>query len=73
MSQSVNEYEVIGKGTVERGGSHIQYALKLLYRGDGTPWWTCSAGLEWPTTKEMFDSVEVGDRLTVTVERNPKP
>jgi hypothetical protein len=68
MMMSVNNYEIIGKAIVERGGSAFQYTLKLLYRGDGTPWWTCSSGLEWPCSKEFFDSVGVGERLNITIQ-----
>lgn len=66
---SVNNYEVVGKAAVERGGNEMQYTLKLIYRGDGTPWWTCSSGLEWPCTQEFFDSVKVGEKLKITVEK----
>jgi len=66
MQQQMNAYEVIGKATVERVGEHMSHALKLLYRGDGTPWWTTSSSLDWPVSKEFFDAVKVGDRLTLT-------
>ena len=69
--QAVNNYEVIGKATVERGGKHISYALKPLYRGDGTPWWTCSSSFEWPCSEDFFNSVNVTDLLSVTLF-NPK-
>jgi hypothetical protein len=64
---SVNKYLVIGKAVVESVGL-FQYTLKLIYRGDGTPWWTCSSSLEWRCSKEFFDSVRVGDILTITTK-----
>jgi hypothetical protein len=64
---SVNKYQIIGKAVVEMPGL-FQYTLKMLYRGDGTPWWTCSSSLEWVCSKEFFDSVRVEDMLTITTQ-----
>lgn len=61
-------YNVIGKATVERGGDHISHAIKLLYKGDGTPWWTCSAGLDLPVSSEIFAAVKPGDEVMITIQ-----
>jgi uncharacterized protein (DUF2126 family) len=61
-------YEVIGKAELERAGGCRQWALKLMWRGDGLPWWTASAGLEWPCSEAFFNSVKVGNRLTLSAE-----
>ena len=67
---STVKYDVLGKAAVERGGGQMQYTLKLIYRGDGTPWWVCSSGLEWVCTKEFFDSVSISDRITISARIN---
>lgn len=59
------KYEVIGRATVERRDDHFQHSLKLLYRGDGTPWRTCSAGLELVVPKNF--PAKPGDFVTITV------
>ena len=70
MMQTVNNYEVVGKATTERGGKHISYALKLLYRGDGTPWWTCSSSFEWPCSEDFFNASSVGDLISVSLNNS---
>lgn len=65
------KYEVIGRALVRRQPcghpSGEQHSLKLLYRGDGTPWWTCSAALELVIPAEF--EVEPGDTVTITVAK----
>lgn len=67
---STVNYEVQGKAAVERGGGQMQYTLKMIYRGDGTPWWVCSSGFEWVCTKEFFDRASVNDVITITAHIN---
>lgn len=68
MARQSITYDVIGKATVERGGDHWSHTIKLLYKGDGTPWWTCAAGLELPVSKELFDATPVGAKITIAIE-----
>jgi hypothetical protein len=66
-----NNYEVICKAIVEHGGGHKQWTLKLLWRGDRSPWWTASAGLDWPCDEAFFNAASIGDRISITAERQP--
>lgn len=52
MSPLKIKYEVIGRAVV-RGVKSEQHSLRLLYRGDGAPWWTCTAGLDLVIPKEF--------------------
>ena len=61
----VIKYEIIGKAFTEGGGGHKQYALKLLYRGDGTPWWVVTAGLALTCTEDFYNAATVGDFLSL--------
>lgn len=58
-------YEVIGVAFVEGMGGHSEKYVKLLYRGDGTPWWCASAGMEMRVPLE-FD-VKPGDKIKIGV------
>jgi len=66
-------YEVIGRAIVRRQGDPREggeeHSLKLLYRGDGTPWWTCSAGLELPIPADF--EAQPGDFITTTLKVKP--
>jgi len=73
MKRAVNNYEVIGKAIVEHGDGHVQHSLKLLYRGDSTPWWTCSSNLELPVYEAFFEATKHGDRITLTLSIGARP
>ncbi len=60
-------YEVVGKAAVEELGNLKTYSLKLLYKGDGIPWWTCNASLDLKVTKEYWDQIEVGKFVELTL------
>lgn len=68
----VIEYSVVSKATVEHGGDAKCYAVKLLYKGDGTPWQACSAGLELPVSSALFQELRPGDTVTLTVAKGGK-
>lgn len=59
-------YQVIGRAVVRDRSDIEQHSLRLLYRGDGTPWWTCSAGLDLGISEEF--SAQPGDFVTLTLE-----
>lgn len=61
------KYEVIARGVVRDISAIERHALKLLYRGDGTPWWTCSAGMDLPIPADC--AIQPGDFVTLTIER----
>lgn len=65
MKTHTVQYEVIGRGIVQRRGMDDQHALKLLYRGDGTPWWLCNAGMELLVPPDF--EAQPGDFVTITV------
>ena len=73
MKRAVNNYEVIGKAIVEHGDGHVQHSLKLLYRGDRTPWWTCSSNLELPVDEAFFEATKHRDRITLTLSIGARP
>ncbi len=58
-------YEIITRSVVNRASTPDQHDLKLLYRGDGTPWWACSAGLELVVSEDF--AAEPGDTLEMTI------
>lgn len=65
------KYEVIGRAVVRRRpcghDSQEQHSLKLLYCGDGTPWWTCTAGLDLVVPADF--EAEPGDFINLTIEK----
>lgn len=69
MSKVTIKYEVIGRATVRDKSDMERHYLKLLYRGDGTPWWACSAGLELPIA-ENFDA-QPGDMIEIAIKVLP--
>lgn len=67
MAKHSIEYEVIGRAVVvEKSGLNRHY-LKLLYRGDGTPWWACSAALELLIPEDFEASP--GEMIKLSIER----
>lgn len=60
------EYEVIGRAITRDKSNLERHALKLLYRGDRTPWWTCAAGLDLPIPADC--EIEPGEFVTITIE-----
>ena len=71
MEAQTIAYQIIGKAIVERGDGHIQHSVRLLYRGDGTPWWTCSAGLDLAVSGTVFEQAQVGGFIDLTVAVRP--
>jgi hypothetical protein len=71
MKSTSVEYEVIGRAVVTGFAGDVQHSLKLLYRGDGTPWWTCSAGLEMRVPADF--EAGPGDKLKLTIEKIDPP
>lgn len=59
-------YEVIGRAIIRDRSDLERHYLKLLYRGDGTPWWVCSAGMELPVAPEF--TAQPGDFVTLTLQ-----
>jgi len=64
-------YEVIAKSVVERIGGETQYALKLLYRGDGSPYWTVTSGLDLVCNEAVFQAATVGSFLMIELTVMP--
>lgn len=58
-------YDVIARSIVQRQAMPDQHAIKLLYKGDGTPWWTCSAGFELAVPEDF--PAKSGDSVTITI------
>jgi hypothetical protein len=67
VKQSIR-YDVVGRAALERGGGHQSHYLKLLYKGDGTPWWICNASLSLAVSPEMYDAATPGTHVTITIE-----
>lgn len=61
-------YEVIGRAVVRGRADPERHYLKLLYRGDETPWWVCNAGLELLIDPEF--TAQPGEYVTLTLERD---
>lgn len=77
MTKSITiKYEVIKRSVVttkprklpdeDAHASHVQHTLTLLYRGDGTPWWTCSASLNFMVPADFVS--EPGDMIEITLK-----
>lgn len=66
MNEQKIKYEVIGRATVSDKADYTRHYLKLLYRGDGTPWWACSAGMELPIDENF--TAQPGDTLELTIK-----
>ncbi len=58
-------YEIITRSVVSRAASPDQHVLNLLYRGDGTPWWACYAGLALVVPEDF--AAAPGDTLEMTI------
>lgn len=67
MERQTIKYEVIGRASLHDKSDLVRHSLKLLYRGDGTPWWTCSAGLELPIPADL--DIQPGDFVMLTLEK----
>lgn len=61
------KYEVIGRAVVSDKSDSQRHYLKLLYRGDGTPWWVCSAGMELPIPAES--DIQPGDFIEIEISK----
>lgn len=61
------KYEVIGRAVTRDKSSLVRHTLKLLYRGDGTPWWTCSANMDLPVPEGC--EIQPGDFVILNIEK----
>ena len=61
------KYEVIGRAIVHDKSDWACHYLKLLYRGDGTPWWICNAAMELkiPETSD----IQPGDFVEIEIRK----
>lgn len=64
--KAIVHYEIIGKAVVQDCAGPDRHAIRLLYRGDGTPWWTCSSGMDLPVPADFLG--KPGDKIRLTVE-----
>jgi hypothetical protein len=61
-------YEIIGRAVIRDKSELERHYLKLLYRGDGTPWWACSAGMELPIPADF--EAKPGQFVTISIKVN---
>lgn len=61
------KYEVISRTVETHGGGQELHSVKLLYRGDGTPWHQTVAGLTLGIPPDM--ALNHGDHVFVTLEK----
>jgi len=61
------KYEVIGRAIVRDKSDLERHYLKLLYRGDGTPWWICNSGLEFMIPSDS--DIQPGDFVEIQIEK----
>lgn len=59
------KYEVIARAVVRDKSSLPRHYLKLLYRGDGTPWWACSPSMDLPIPEDF--PAKPGEIVTLTL------